>query len=216
MNNFIKIEFEYLSNEQKEILIALLSEMSYEGFEEEGDVLRAYVSSASYNEYDLKNLLHTQQLSFSITVLENKNWNQFWESNFHPVTIDHPVTNKPWVGIRAEFHDPLSNVEHEIIITPRMSFGTGHHATTFLMIQMMGELDFKEKSVLDFGTGTGILSILAERLGAKRIAAMDNDFQSIKNATENFISNDCKKIEITQASSAKGNSQYDIIISNIV
>src|SRR5947207_14405514 len=103
--------------------------------------------------------------------MENKNWNQLSESNFHPVIIDNPVAKKPWVGIRAEFHNALNNVEHEIIITPRMSFGTGHHATTLLMIQMMGELDF--------GTGTGILAIVAERLGSRRITAMDNDFQSI-------------------------------------
>src|SRR5205809_767298 len=95
-------------------------------------------------------------------------------------------------------------------------FGTGHHATTLLMIQMMGELDFKEKSELDFGTGTGILAIVAERSGSERITAMDNDFQSIENATENFISNNCKKIQLTRASSPEGNSQYDIIVSNIV
>ena len=216
MNEFIKIEFEFLSNEQKDILIALLSEMNYEGFEEQGDVLKAYISSALYNESDLKNLLDAHQLSFSVTQLENKNWNQFWESNFHPLIVNHPVTKKPWVGIRAEFHEPLNNVEHEIIITPRMSFGTGHHATTLMMIQMMAELDFQQKSVLDFGTGTGILAILAERLGAAKIVALDNDFQSIKNSTENFTSNNCKKIEITQASSAEGNNRYDIIVSNII
>jgi ribosomal protein L11 methyltransferase len=216
MNKFIKIEFEFLSAEQKDILIALLSEMNYEGFEEEGDLLTAYIPSKLYSETDLRNLVNTHQLSFALTELENKNWNQLWESNFRPVIIDHPVGNKPWVGIRAEFHQPLNNVEYEMIITPRMSFGTGHHVTTLMMIQMMGELDFKEKSVLDFGTGTGILAILAERLGARSIVAVDNDFQSIKNATENFISNDCKKIQLTQATSAQGGGRYDIIVSNIV
>jgi ribosomal protein L11 methyltransferase len=201
MSEFIKIEFEFLSDEQKEILIALLSEMNYEGFEEEGDLLKAYIPSKLYNETDLRNLTSAQQLSFALTELDNKN---------------HPVLNKPWVGIRAEFHQPLDNVEHEIIITPRMSFGTGHHVTTLMMMQMMSELDFREKSVLDFGTGTGILAILAERLGALRIVAVDNDFQSIKNASENFISNHCKRIQLMQASSAEGNSHYDIILSNIV
>jgi ribosomal protein L11 methyltransferase len=216
MNEFIKIEFEFLRDEQKEMLVALLSEMNYEGFEEDGDLLKAYISSTLYNENDLKNLLSTHQLSCSLSELENKNWNQLWESNFLPVIIDHPFAKKPWVGIRAEFHEPLNDVEHQIIITPRMSFGTGHHATTSLMIQMMGELDFKEKTVLDFGTGTGILAIVAERLGARGIMAVDNDFQSIENATENFILNSCKKIQLTQASSAEGNNRYDIIISNIV
>jgi ribosomal protein L11 methyltransferase len=216
MNEFIKIEFEFLSDEQKELLIALLSEMNYEGFEEEGDLLKAYIPSRLYNETDVRNLVDTHQLSFTLTELENKNWNQLWESSFHPVIIDHPVTDKPWVGIRAEFHEPLNNVEHEIIITPRMSFGTGHHVTTLMMIQMMGEVNFKEKSVLDFGTGTGILAILAERLEALEITAMDNDSQSIKNAGENFISNNCKKIKLAQASSAEGSNRFDIILSNIV
>jgi ribosomal protein L11 methyltransferase len=216
MNAFIKIEFEFLSDEQKEILIALLSELNYEGFEEEGDLLKAYIPSTMYNETDLRNLVNAHRLSFKLTELENKNWNQLWESNFHPVIIDHPVANKPWVGIRAEFHQPLKNVEHEIIITPRMSFGTGHHVTTLMMMQMMSELDFKEKSVLDFGTGTGILAILAEHLGALEVLAVDNDSQCIKNASENFISNNCKNIRLSQASSAEGSSRYDIIVSNIV
>ena len=216
MNEFIKIEFEFLSDEQKEILIALLSEMNYEGFEEEGDLLKAYIPTRLYNEPDLRNLASANELSFALTELENKNWNQLWESNFHPVIINHPVANIPWVGIRAEFHQPLDNVEHEIIITPRMSFGTGHHVTTLMMMQMMSELNFKEKSVLDFGTGTGILAILAERLGALRVVAVDNDSQSIKNASENFISNNCKKIQLIQASAAEGSGHYDIIVSNIV
>ena len=216
MNEFIKIEFEFLSDEQKEIIIALLSEMNYEGFEEEGDLLKAYIPSSLYNEIGLRNLAGTHHLSFTLTELENKNWNQLWESNFHPVIIDHPLSNQPWIGIRAEFHQPLSNVEHEIIITPRMSFGTGHHVTTLMMIQMMSELSFMEKSVLDFGTGTGILAIVAERLGAKKIVAMDNDPQCIKNAAENFISNHCKNIQLVEASSADGRGRYDIIVSNII
>jgi ribosomal protein L11 methyltransferase len=216
MSEFIKIEFEFLSDEQKEILVALLSEMNYEGFEEVGDLLKAYISSKLYNEADLRNLVNTHKLSFTVTELENKNWNLLWESSFHPVIIDDPVTNKPWVGIRAEFHQPLNNVEHEIVITPRMSFGTGHHVTTLLMIQMMSGLKFKEKSVLDFGTGTGILAILAERFGALKIVAVDNDPQSIKNASDNFTSNSCKRIQLIQASSAEGSNQYDIIVSNIV
>jgi ribosomal protein L11 methyltransferase len=216
MNEFVKIEFEFLSEEQKEILIALLSEMNYQGFEEEGDLLQAYIPSELYDEKALKNLVTAHQLSFTQAKLENRNWNQQWESSFHPVIVNHPVTKKPWVGVRAEFHHPLNNVEHEIIITPQMSFGTGHHVTTLMMIEMMCVLDIGGKSVLDFGTGTGILAILAERLGARKIVAMDNDFQSIKNATENFVSNRCEKIQLIEASSAAGNNTYDIIVANIV
>jgi ribosomal protein L11 methyltransferase len=97
-----------------------------------------------------------------------------------------------------------------------MSFGTGHHATTLMMIQMMAQLDFEGKSVLDFGTGTGVLAIVAEKLGASKIMAIDNDPQSIKNAAENFVSNDCHGIELRQASSAEGINRYDVILSNII
>lgn len=216
MNEFIKIEFEFLSIGQKEIIIALLGEMNYEGFEEEGDVLKAYIPAHLYSEDELKNLTDTLQPSYSVSKIENENWNRLWESNFDPVIVDHPFSGHPWVSIRAEFHEPIKTAEHEIIITPKMSFGTGHHATTLMMIQMMSELDFKGKRVLDFGTGTGILAILAEKLGASIVSAIDSDFQSINNASENFASNNCRRIQVSQSSSAEGNNRYDIILSNIV
>ena len=97
-----------------------------------------------------------------------------------------------------------------------MSFGTGHHATTSMMIQMMSELDFSGKTVLDFGTGTGILAILAEKLGASNIIAIDNDDQSIKNADENFDSNNCSKIQLLKASTANVDIKFDIILANII
>jgi ribosomal protein L11 methyltransferase len=122
----------------------------------------------------------------------------------------------PFVGIRADFHPPLKDVKHEIIITPKMSFGTGHHATTSMMIRMMGEINFSGKSVLDFGTGTGILAILAEKLGASEIVAIDNDDQSIENATENFQSNNCHTISLLKASSAGVSHKVDIILANII
>ena len=106
------------------------------------------------------------KLNFSIAKVENKNWNAEWESNFHPVIINSLIHDNPWLAIRAGFHKPIKNIEHEIIITPKISFGTGHHVTTSMMIRMMSELDFNEKTVLDFGTGTGTLAILSEKLGA--------------------------------------------------
>jgi ribosomal protein L11 methyltransferase len=104
---------------------------------------------------------------------------------------------------------------HEIIITPKMSFGTGHHATTNMMIEQMKEIDFKKKTVFDFGTGTGILAILAEKLGAEKIIAVDNDDWSIENAIENINRNNCKKISIKKAFDADTGNKSDIILANI-
>jgi len=216
MADYIKIEFEHLNSEQKGIIIALLSEMNYEGFEEDDDVLKAFIPFAQYDENNLKALCKDQKLSFSIIKLENKNWNAHWESNFHPVIINHSANETPWVGIRADFHEPIRNVAHELIITPKMSFGTGHHATTSLMIRMMSRLNFPGKTVLDFGTGTGILAILSERLGASKIIAIDNDDQSIKNAGENFVSNNCSRIYLSEASTVNVDINFDIILANII
>ena len=216
MNDYIKIEFEFLNKEQKEIVIALLTEMNYEGFEEDDDLLKAYISSGVYNETELTHFANERKLNFSIAKVENRNWNAEWESNFHPVIINSRIHDNPWLAIRAGFHKPIKNVEHEIIITPKMSFGTGHHVTTSMMIRMMSELDFNGKTVLDFGTGTGILAILSEKLGASKIIAIDNDDHSIQNAGENIQANGCSRIRVLKSSAAKGAHQFDIILANII
>jgi ribosomal protein L11 methyltransferase len=148
-------------------------------------------------------------MSFIKTVIKATNWNQLWESNFQPVVVDD------FAGIRASFHEPIKGVRYEIVITPKMSFGTGHHATTCLMIRQMCEIIFSGKTVMDFGTGTGILSILAEKMGAASIIAIDNDEWSITNATENLEKNICSKIKVEKADSAAGEKSYDIILANI-
>jgi ribosomal protein L11 methyltransferase len=117
--------------------------------------------------------------------------------------------------IRADFHEPVPGIKDEIIITPKMSFGTGHHATTSLMISEMKKVDFIGKSVLDFGTGTGILAIYAEKLGATSVVGIDNDDWSIANAKENLERNNSKCIEIRKAGSAESNRLFDIILANI-
>lgn len=216
MNDYIKVEFEFLSNQQKEMLVALLADVNYEGFEEEGDLLIAYISSDQFDQEVLQTLVKNYNLSFSTSKIENRNWNQLWESNFQPVIIHHPRSTTPWVVIRADFHHPLNIADFEIIITPKMSFGTGHHATTAMMIKMMSEVEFSEKTVLDFGTGTGILAIVSEKLGASRVVAIDNDDQSIKNAAENFPLNHCGKIELVKAASAQRIERFDIILANII
>lgn len=204
---YIQLTFENLNEDQKEILIAKLSDYC-EGFEETENSLKAIISEENFNE-EVKELFAALGLNPHIEKIEEQNWNQLWESNFEPVVVDD------FVAVRANFHEPILNVEHEIIITPKMSFGTGHHATTFLMMQQMREIEFKEKFVFDFGTGTGILTILAKKLGAENVLATDIDSWSIENAAENFERNKIDDIILRKSDSEIQGSNFDIILANI-
>lgn len=203
--NSIQISIE-ANEEEQEILISQLSELNAQGFEQTENFLIAYFNENTFKSYDVNELLNGY--SFNTMIIEEKNWNEEWERNFQPVIVDD------FCAIRAEFHQPIDNVEHEIIITPKMSFGTGHHATTYMMIEQMRGIDFKENNVFDFGTGTGILAILAEKLGASKVTAIDVDEWSIENAKENVLRNDCYKIELTLSSQIP-QEQFDVILANI-
>lgn len=203
--NSIQISIE-ARGEQQEILLSQLSDLGVEGFEQTDDFLIAYFNENIFKSYEVNDLL--KGFVFTTKTIEEKNWNEEWESNFQPVVVDN------FCAIRAEFHQPIKNVEHEIIITPKMSFGTGHHATTYMMIEQMKHIDFNNKTVFDFGTGTGILSILAEKLGASKIEAIDVDDWSITNAKENMERNNCKRISVNLSSQIPEKS-YDIILANI-
>ena len=208
--NYIKFEFDVESIEQQERLIALLAEQGFEGFEEDGNSLNAFIVEESFNETGFSEVIDRfDSLSFTKTIIENINWNKKWEEDFKPVTIED------FVAIRAWFHQPITNVAHEIIITPKMSFGTGHHATTYLMIKQMGQLDFNGKSVLDFGTGTGVLAILARMLGAEKVLAIDYDEWSITNANENIQQNKISNIDVQQSDEIPVNERFNIILANI-
>jgi ribosomal protein L11 methyltransferase len=208
MNHF-EIRIPVTDEELRSILIAQLAETGYTGFEESDDSLKAYINESDFDENDINNLLNQYNLSYSKSIINKQNWNQLWESNFEPVQVND------FVGIRASFHPEMTGVEHEIVITPKMSFGTGHHATTWLVMQMMQGIDFQGKSVFDFGTGTGILAILAEKLGAGWIRAVDNDDWCIENASENISINNCQQIEIQKNDTVKNENVYDIFIANI-
>lgn len=209
MQNYIHIKFQPVSKEQQEILVAQLSELGYEGFEEGLNYISGYIPEDQYNETETTNLITGTNTTITKEVIAPRNWNAEWEQNFQPVLIDE------FCGIRAHFHEPLQRVQHEIIITPKMSFGTGHHATTHLMIQHMQQLSFAGKQVLDFGTGTGVLAILAERLGAAAVTAIDNDEWSINNAAENIALNHCSNIALSQADTLQMSTEFDIILANI-
>ena len=208
MKKFIKIEIESASSEAIEILLAELSEKNYYAFEQNDNVLISYIKEEDFDEKYLKKLL-PEHIVYKYSLIEEKNWNEEWERQLQPININN------FAGIRASFNEPIQGVEHEIIITPKMSFGTGHHATTFLMIDLMQKVNFKNKKVLDFGTGTGVLAILEEKLGATSVLAIDCDEWSINNASENIETNNCERIIIEQRNNITGIYSVDIILANI-
>ncbi|WP_343701665.1 50S ribosomal protein L11 methyltransferase [Chitinophaga sp.] len=198
--------------ELKDILIAQLADTGYEGFEETADTLVAYIPEEAFDEQVVLGITGSHGLDYTKERIEQANWNAVWESNFQPVLVDR------FCGIRAAFHEPLgAQVEHEIVITPKMSFGTGHHATTYSVIKLMEHIDFQGKKVFDFGTGTGILAILADRLGATETDAIDNDDWAVENALENAAGNHARALRIWQADRLDEvkSGEYDVVLANI-
>ncbi|HEV7620131.1 MAG TPA: 50S ribosomal protein L11 methyltransferase [Flavisolibacter sp.] len=191
---------------EQEILISQLSDLGAAGFEQTDDTLIAYFDENNFNSYELKEAL--KSFKYNIQNIPEQNWNKVWESNFEPVNIED------FCSVRAAFHKPVPGIKYEIIITPKMSFGTGHHATTYMMIGQMSRMNFSHKQVFDFGTGTGILAILAEKLGAENVHATDIDEWSITNAIENIKINSCNKITPEQSAILPA-GPFDIILANI-
>ncbi|HEX9510139.1 MAG TPA: 50S ribosomal protein L11 methyltransferase [Puia sp.] len=207
--NYIQITIPVAEPSIQEMLIARLSEYAYEGFEEQESSLQAFIPEEKFNPAELEELLSPWQLSYTQDRLKARNWNEEWEKNFEPVVIDG------FCAIRASFHAPIPGVQQELVITPKMSFGTGHHATTYMMVAAMQHLDLKGKQVLDFGTGTGVLAILAEKLGAAGTLAIDYDDWSIGNALENIAENHCRNVSVIKADSTPKERGFDVILANI-
>lgn len=191
---------------RQELLISLLSDLGAEGFEQTDDRLTAYFNALQFPSYEVNGLLQGER--YEMQTLEEQNWNAVWESNFPPVIVGD------FCAVRAEFHAPIPGVAYELVITPKMSFGTGHHATTWMMIDAMKYLDFQGARVFDFGTGTGILAILAEKLGAASVTAIDVDDWSIRNATENVERNNCCKISLSLSTNIPS-AEFDVVLANI-
>lgn len=207
--NYIQIEFTIANAVELEILIALLSNAGFESFEEGQSSLKAFIKEGEFIETQFKDILKIVPVQYTITVVAQQNWNAQWESSFEPIRVND------FVAIRAAFHKPIKDVQHEIIITPKMSFGTGHHATTYMMIEQMQAMDFTNKTVVDFGTGTAVLAILAEKMGAAKMDAIDYDEWSIENSIENAAANNCSKIKLVKADTIPAGIIYDIILANI-
>lgn len=204
----VKVTFGITNDQEGEILIALLADIGFEGFEQTDKQVLAYIPQSVYDEEQIKAV--TGRYDYDVEIVPAQNWNAQWESNFQPVVIDDFCT------VRAHFHQMPVTTPYEIVITPKMSFGTGHHATTRLVMKLMKELDFRGKQVLDFGTGTGILAILAEKLGAAGVLAIDNDEWSVENSRENIEQNECKRVTVKQGSLEDNTAvKTEIIIANI-
>jgi len=197
-----------------EILQALLGQFEFDSFVENSKGFDAYILSDSLND-EVKRELRELQKKFEFTYtskeVENKNWNEEWERNFYPVLVGNKCL------IRADFHESNPSVEHEIIITPKMSFGTGHHATTYQMVDKLFDLDLKNKSVLDMGCGTGVLAILAKKRGSGYTVAIDIDEWSVENSNENIARNGTPDIEVELGDAEKLSNykKFDVILANI-
>ncbi|WP_298263782.1 50S ribosomal protein L11 methyltransferase [uncultured Lutibacter sp.] len=196
-----------------EILIAQLGFAGFESFVENEDGVTAYIQENDWNEQILNTIqiLNSEEFNFTIKeeVIEQINWNSEWEKNFNPIQVDGKVS------VRAPFHEN-PNLEFDIVIEPKMSFGTGHHETTHMMIQHLLSLDLANKKVLDMGCGTGILAIFTEMKGAKPIDAIDIDTWCYENSLENVQRNNCKHITVFEGDATLLiNKKYDVIIANI-
>ncbi|MDD3722687.1 MAG: 50S ribosomal protein L11 methyltransferase [Lutibacter sp.] len=196
-----------------EILIAELSEAGFESFVENEDGVEAFIQKADWNAHILADIYVLNsgefQISYEMQEIEQTNWNVEWEKNFNPIQVDGLVS------IRAPFHEN-PNLKYDIVIEPKMSFGTGHHETTYMMIQHLLELDVTNKKVLDMGCGTGILAIFAEMKGANPIEAIDIDNWCYQNSVENVERNNCKHITVFEGdASLLKNKKYEVIIANI-
>lgn len=209
MQNHIQVSIPVAQQDMQDLLVAQLSLVGYDVFEQENTLLKAFIKEDAFNEAELQEVLRRYALGYEHAVLPATNWNHEWEKNFEPVIIDD------FCGIRASFHEPIKNVQHEIIITPKMSFGTGHHATTHMMVQLMRTVDFTDKYVFDFGTGTGVLAILAGMSGAAGVLAIDNDEWSMLNAGENLSANRCEHVELMNTGNIPASKSFDIILANI-
>ncbi|MFT5617738.1 MAG: ribosomal protein L11 methyltransferase [Arenicella sp.] len=213
--SFIVIKVE-CPEDFSDILKVELSELGFDTFMDLDDTnFEGSVPAEEYQEQETELLITDYQtraeIKYSLETVAKQNWNKLWEENFHPIAINDDCY------IRAHFHEPAKGYKYELVITPKMSFGTGHHATTSTMIQQQLLVDHKGKSVFDIGTGTGVLAIMAHKLGASQIDACDIEDWSVENVLENAEANKTplNKVYCGTAEEVKGDDLYDILLANI-
>ncbi|SFN88051.1 [LSU ribosomal protein L11P]-lysine N-methyltransferase [Bizionia echini] len=216
MSNTIYIGYDFTVTPLQPAVEILIAELGYAGFEsfvETESGVTAYIQKTDWNKDILTDIQILASNEFKITYefneIEQVNWNAEWERNFNPIIVDDVC------AVRAPFHEKFQT-KYDIIIEPKMSFGTGHHETTHMMIQHILKNDFIDKTVLDMGCGTGVLAILAEMKGAKKLDAIDIDNWCYLNSVENVERNNCHHISVYEGDvSLLTNKNYDIIIANI-
>ncbi|MBI9038710.1 MAG: 50S ribosomal protein L11 methyltransferase [Bacteroidales bacterium] len=213
--NYIEFTY-YISPKsfEKDILIARLAEIGFDSFVDTETGFQAYVSEKQYDENKTEDLNVEFSDNFKSepvkNIIEDQNWNAEWEKNFEAVII------KEKCSVRAPFHKKPKNIEFDIIIEPKMSFGTAHHETTSLMIELLLGMNIKGLDVLDMGCGTGVLAILASKMGAKNIVAIDNDEWAFNNTIENIEKNNVSNIDVLLGDAALlEDKKFDVIIANI-
>lgn len=201
-------------NEDKgEFLTVILGDLPFDTFEDTGASLKVYIPEDSFTkdvEMELNELAEEHDFQYTKRFIPYQNWNVLWESNFQPIQVDD------FVAVRADFHPSTEGVQFDLVINPKMAFGTGHHETTFMMMQQMRDMDFKGKKVLDYGCGTGILAILASKLEASYIEAVDIEQPSYENTVENSEINNVFNVKAFHGTlETIDAADFDVILANI-
>ncbi len=211
----LKIELEPANQETNEIIIAQLAELGFESFTDYENGFNAYIKITDFSDEVAAKINELfvpdgTQISHQTERIKDQNWNAQWESSFEPINVDNRCL------VRASFHKNIPKLEYDIIIDPKMAFGTGHHQTTYLMIEQILNADLKDKVVLDMGCGTGVLAILAEMKGAKSITAIDIDEWAYQNTIENIQVNECSRI-VPHCGDVRliEGMEFDVILANI-
>ncbi|MEM9894838.1 MAG: 50S ribosomal protein L11 methyltransferase [Bacteroidota bacterium] len=207
---FVSLRVHCAENLQ-EILISQLFAIGFDSFQEFEDGFSASCDSMLFSQAEVEEVLSTfEHVSFFIQEEDKVNWNEEWEKHYDPIIVENKCI------VRAPFHTMKADFDYEIVVTPKMSFGTGHHATTYLMLAFQMKLDHVGKKILDVGSGTGILSIMASKRGASTITAIDTDSWCIENGEENARLNEIKNINFIEGEiSVAPNHPYEVILANI-
>ena len=201
------------SDIQHDMLTTMLAEIGFDSFMDDDYVLKAYRSAENRDDTAIEALL-TDPAFFGVHLLKveempDKDWNELWEASYQPVVVNERCC------VRAPFHEPDSHYEFDLVIEPKMSFGTANHETTAQIIQLMLETDFQKKTVLDMGSGTAVLAILAKKLGSAHTVAIDNDEWAYRNAFTNCELNGISDIEIVLGDALSIKGKFDVVLANI-
>ena len=201
------------SDIQHDMLVSMLAEIGFDSFMDDAMALKAYCSEDKRDDLAVENLLNEPMFSdirlLTVEEMPDKDWNELWEASYQPVVVNERCR------VRAPFHEPEPSFEFDLVIEPKMSFGTANHETTAQIIQLMLETDFQDKTVLDMGSGTAVLAILAKKLGAAKTVAIDNDEWAYRNAFTNCELNGINDIEIVLGDASAIQGSFDVVLANI-